>query len=187
MFINNRPGPGTLTYQWNFGDSTTSSLVQPSHVFAAKGIYDVGLTVTSSEGCTVSTIQKNVINAADFKSEFPIPNPVCDLNTAQFDNKSFPAPDKTMWEFSDGYTYSTTGNDSVVRSFPSAIAYQVKITNVFGSCSEVITEPIQVRNSPVLPGRLSAITTFCGSPALVNFKDTTASAVKWLWSTTGYA
>lgn len=54
---------GTLTYAWDFGDGSTSTLQSPLHSFATEttttATYSVGLTVTNSFGCT-STITHTV-------------------------------------------------------------------------------------------------------------------------------
>ena len=54
--------PGTLTYQWNFGDGTGSVLMQPLHSYIATGTYPVKLIVTSNAGCKDSLTQDVVIN-----------------------------------------------------------------------------------------------------------------------------
>jgi hypothetical protein len=41
-------GASPLTYQWSFGDSTTSSQASPSHVYTAIGTYNVYLQATGS-------------------------------------------------------------------------------------------------------------------------------------------
>src|SRR4029079_13644182 len=47
---------GTIsTYAWNFGDGTTSSAQNPSHVYAVAGLYSVSLTVTGSGGSNTKT------------------------------------------------------------------------------------------------------------------------------------
>lgn len=42
----------SLTYLWDFGDSTTSTDAYPSHVYAQNGQYFVCLTVTGTDSCT---------------------------------------------------------------------------------------------------------------------------------------
>lgn len=64
------------TYNWNFGDTASSSqnisnLVNPLHSYNNIGTYIVGLTATSSHGC-VDTVYKPVQIDPDF--EFFIPN-----------------------------------------------------------------------------------------------------------------
>ena len=53
------PGGSTLTYQWDFGDGTTSNQVNPTHVFSpassAPTGYTVTLTVTNPQGATGQT------------------------------------------------------------------------------------------------------------------------------------
>jgi hypothetical protein len=44
------PGGGTLTYHWAFGDGSTDSGANPTHVYADNGSYTVALTVTNASG-----------------------------------------------------------------------------------------------------------------------------------------
>ncbi len=48
---------GTITtYAWDFGDSTTSSVQNPSHVYVNKGVYTVSLTVAGPGGSNTQTV-----------------------------------------------------------------------------------------------------------------------------------
>ena len=52
-FASNASDPGRkLTYLWDFGDGTTSSLPDPSHAYAKPGLYTVRLTVTNEAGAS---------------------------------------------------------------------------------------------------------------------------------------
>jgi PKD repeat protein len=56
---------GTITsYAWDFGDSTTGSGVNASHVYAAGGTYDVKLTVTDNNGATDTLTKSVTVSAA---------------------------------------------------------------------------------------------------------------------------
>ena len=180
-FINNSKGPGQLSYNWNFGDATTSTAKEPSHIFAAPGAYTIELSVSSSEGCVAISEQKAFINAANFKSEIKAASPYCTGNYISLTNKSEPAPDKTLWEFGDGQAVNATGFPTIGHSYTNSGSYTIKLTNEFGTCKDVVTKTIIVQKSPVLDGFLVDITSLCGSPVKVNFKDTTATAVKWKW------
>ena len=41
---------GIVSYEWDFGDTTTATGVSPGHTYAAAGTYTVTLTVTDAEG-----------------------------------------------------------------------------------------------------------------------------------------
>ena len=46
-------GNGTIVkWSWSFGDATTSTVRNPSHVYKAGGSYKVKLTVTDNRGAT---------------------------------------------------------------------------------------------------------------------------------------
>ena len=40
-----------ISWLWNFGDSQTSTLQNPTHTYSAAGTYNVCLTITDSHGC----------------------------------------------------------------------------------------------------------------------------------------
>jgi PKD repeat protein len=59
QFTNTSTG-SVASYDWNFGDGTSSSSESPSHTYSETGTYIVSLTITSSDGCSafaLDTIQ----------------------------------------------------------------------------------------------------------------------------------
>lgn len=58
-----------VSYQWNFGDGTTGSERNPSHIYANEGVYDVALTVTDSQGAS-NTTQKTYRALPTLKADF---------------------------------------------------------------------------------------------------------------------
>ncbi len=48
------------SYSWNFGDGNSSTAANPTHTYAAAGIYDVVLTATNSQGTATATQQITV-------------------------------------------------------------------------------------------------------------------------------
>ncbi len=47
------PGQGYIAkWNWSFGDGSSSNLQNPGHVYSQTGYYQVGLTVTNSQGCS---------------------------------------------------------------------------------------------------------------------------------------
>nr|MBP7270695.1 PKD domain-containing protein [Bacteroidia bacterium] len=51
-FQNTSIGSGGLTYSWDFGDGTTSTVANPSHTFPAPGTYTVCLSIADGAGCS---------------------------------------------------------------------------------------------------------------------------------------
>ncbi|MDD5571851.1 MAG: gliding motility-associated C-terminal domain-containing protein [Bacteroidales bacterium] len=51
LFLFNWNGVPGLIYHWSFGDGSTSSLVNPVHIYEKTGTYTITLIVTSVEGC----------------------------------------------------------------------------------------------------------------------------------------
>ncbi|MFZ8281241.1 PKD domain-containing protein, partial [Staphylococcus aureus] len=74
---------GWMTYAWNLGDGSTSTLVNPTKTYSAVGTYNVKLVVTGSSGCKDSITKAVVVNTISNNSITvpPIsvyPNPVVD-------------------------------------------------------------------------------------------------------------
>jgi PKD repeat protein len=57
------PQGQSLTYAWNFGDSSTGTGATPTHTYAATGTYSVSLTVTDTAGLTGTAASKATITA----------------------------------------------------------------------------------------------------------------------------
>ncbi len=54
---------GVTAWAWDFGDGSTETVQNPTHVYAANGTYTVKLTVTSASG-TNTRIRSNYVNVA---------------------------------------------------------------------------------------------------------------------------
>ena len=119
---------GPVTYRWDFGDGTSSTLAKPDHTFAAAGTYHVVLSVTDQAGAT-STASRDL-------SVAPAPNrpPTasftysCTDLSCTFDGRGSFDPDGQVtsyaWDFGDG-NGSTSANPS--HTF-AAGTYTVKLT-----------------------------------------------------------
>ncbi len=179
-FINTTTGPGTLTYNWDFGDGQGSTAGNPSHVYTVKGTYTVKLIVNSAEGCKDTVQQNEILNVANFKSDWDTVGLLCEQNIIRITNKSVPVPDQSYWDFGNAYP-QTTNNINVETWYPLSGIYTVKLTNTFGDCTDVLSKQIVINDIPHPNGFVIDVLGVCGAPVIVNFKDTTAGAVKWEW------
>ena len=178
-FTNNTTGPGTLSYQWNFGDGGLSTAINPTNTYAAKGTYTVILTATSSAGCVVADTQSNVLNVANFQTDFTIPASVCQGASATFTDSSSPAPSAESWVV-DGVM---TGTGMVLgETWGAAGNHTITLTNTYGSCTQSVTRTFAVNSAPVMPPFDAVQQSSCGAPETVNFTDHTPGAVQWAWA-----
>ncbi|MEL7531593.1 MAG: PKD domain-containing protein, partial [Bacteroidota bacterium] len=94
-----------LTYLWDFGDGTTSTLFEPQHTYNGLGVFPVSLSLVDSLGCdTTSTIPITIAEpiasiAADTTSIDCPPLPV-QFSAANLSGHNF----AWFWDFGDGNT-----------------------------------------------------------------------------------
>lgn len=180
QFTNNSYGPGILSYVWDFGDGTSSTVKAPAHSFNKKGIYTVKLTVSSTEGCVISNTQAGYINVASFTTDFTGPSLLCKGSTLTFNSASTPGASNFTWEV-DGTPASYYYN-SLYYTFNTPGNHTIKLKNTIGVCQDSVIKTLSVKEIPYPNGFISNILTNCGAPVTVNFTDTTANVVKWEWS-----
>lgn len=56
-FFSDQSSANTVGWLWDFGDSTTSTLASPAHVYTREGSYNVRLITTSFGGCADTTTE----------------------------------------------------------------------------------------------------------------------------------
>ncbi len=175
-FVNQSSGPGTVTYNWSFGNGSTSATGSPSTTYTTAGNYTVKLIAKSDLGC-IDSVQKTIALTSSTTS-FTNADSACISSAVAFRNTSTPAPLSAAWNFGDGTT-STQLNPS--KSYTTPGTYQVQLVNTFASCVDSLTKTVKI---PALPtADFSAPnTTSCKAPLTVNFQDQSAGAVQWLWN-----
>ncbi|AXY77553.1 PKD domain-containing protein [Paraflavitalea soli] len=174
-FTNLTSGPGNLTYQWNFGNSTGSTQDNPTATYSATGPYTVTLNATSEFGCTGS-IQKP-IDISGTGTFFTSPDTVCLNTTVNFQNASTSTPLSTLWDFGNGQQ-STNLNDASTYTAPGI--YTVKLKNTYTNCLDSFSKPLVVVDKPIVAFS-APVTTACKAPLTVNFQDNSPDATGWQW------
>ncbi|MBP1672344.1 MAG: cell surface protein [Bacteroidetes bacterium] len=112
-------GNNILTWFWDFGDGTTSTIQNPVHTYSTSGIYNVCLTIMSSDSC-ISTWCEQIAtgNNIDCYSFFTYSQDYSNPYNVVFLDLSAGTPDSWYWDFGDGttstlqnpqHTYLTTG------------------------------------------------------------------------------
>lgn len=113
-------------WQWNFGDGSTSTARNPSHVFDGTATYTVTLRVSNNSGSKSTTRMINVLPASTLIVSFTYspssPNPG---QAVQFTDTSTGAPTSWQWDFGDGATGNVRNPSHV---FSTAASYTVTLT-----------------------------------------------------------
>ena len=163
-------GVAPLSYFWNFGDSTFSTLTSPTHTFTSAGTYNVTLLVTSANGLTTSAFQQIIIQ--------PIPTPtfVAPINTncapASINiNNTSPsvAGSSYLWNFGNGST--SILENPPVQTYNTNGSYTVSLTiTTSAGCSGTTSIPNFITISNVAPSFSADFEGGC-SPLTVQFTD----------------
>lgn len=126
---------GGLRFKWDFGDGSTSTIDNPSHLYANPGSYKVKLYAYDSTSCntidsTTFTISVNPIPVASFTFS---PVPAVENKPIDFNNASTGA-DKYKWNFGDGDS-STEVNPS--HLYNATAGYKVCLSAISSAgCSD---------------------------------------------------
>lgn len=121
---------GTITsYQWLFGDSTTSNLQNPSHTFNEPGTFNVTLIVGSSLGCYDTIVQQVVIHPSPVSNFVFSQAAGCGPLLINFTDSSYVATGNVVawnWNFGDGSATDSTQNPS--HTYYASGSYPVTLT-----------------------------------------------------------
>ena len=176
-FSNMSTGTGTLSYQWFFGDGTSSSQANPTHLYTTAGTYTVKLVVRNNTGCIDSVVVPNAIVVGTVQAGFTVPPTVCAGVALPLFNTSTPVPTANNWTFGDG---STSQQPNPFKIYQSAGIYTIKLVANFGACSDSSLQTIQVLPKPVSSFLASPVNA-CQPPLTVTFRPTTTNAISYKW------
>jgi gliding motility-associated-like protein len=145
LFINNSQGAG-VTYQWNFGDNTTDTVMSPKHFYAAAGTYNVQLIV--SNGSCADTVTKSLSVYPEPVSAFSSAD-VCFGMPVVFTNQSTISQGTLnyQWTFGDG---TGSNNPSPTHTYQSIGSYTVTlVANSSNGCTDTSSLVVNVYPQPV--------------------------------------
>lgn len=136
-------GSSVITdWLWDFGDGTTGTAQNPSHIYTAAGNYNVTLRVTTSSGCAKTLTKSNYIQASNGVTANFTNSTVssCSLPvTINFTNTSTgPGTLSYAWDFGDGGTSTAT---SPSHTYLSAGNFNVTlVVTSSAGCSDTIVK-----------------------------------------------
>ncbi|MDP6908450.1 MAG: PKD domain-containing protein, partial [Flavobacteriales bacterium] len=146
----NLPPLTIVDWQWDFGDGTVQTGVQnPTHAYAAAGLYEVQLIVTNDLGC-VDTAWSNVWANPPPNVDYEFEN-VCQDTLFSFTDLSTIDTGQVVgwsWDFGDGSAPSVSQN--TVHQFNSEFNFDVTLMALSDSgCPAFLTQQVYVFPLPV--------------------------------------
>lgn len=170
-------------WRWDFGDGTTSSVQNPTHIFSNYQNYTVLLTTGSGQCTNTDSITVSIINdSADFTLN---KNTGCKDEVFSFFNTVANKANivKYDWNFGDGIIDSLSAADTVTHRYANSGRYIVSLTvEDINGClsSETTTNPVTIS----APSAAFTLGTAGGcSNQEVQFLDiSTGNIIEWNWN-----
>ena len=137
------------TFQWDFGDGTYSTEVNPSHTYAQDGNYTV--VFTYSNLCDTLTDTKTIIIANPPVANFTYgATEGCGPLTVQFTNTSSSNTDSLLWMF-EGGNPATSSEENPVVTFENKGSFTISLeaTNDIGSNTKTEVNLVHVLGAPL--------------------------------------
>ena len=167
-------------WRWSFGDATTASIQNPSHLYSSVGLFSVKLVITTDIGCKDSTTKTVRI--------YPIPRPGF-INDSTCINSAVYFRDTTryyligdtinsrVWSWGDG-SPNTVGPSTTSHAYSTSGTFPVTLTvRTDSGCTQFITRNIVIHPRPLIT--TSNDTFICpGSSTQI----AAAGGVNYVWS-----
>lgn len=187
-FTDTSTGDGITGYRWDFGDGSTSTEQNPSHLYRSSGVYTATLRVYAGSS-SVTASRTITINGdpsdpgSDVKADFSAspsvgPAPL----EVKFTDRSTGATGWN-WNFGDG-TMSSVQNPVHVYASPGT--YTVTLKAIAKDGSDTATATILVTggsssHGDTINAGFSASPSVGSAPLSVQFTDRSSGATSWKW------
>ncbi|ATL47350.1 hypothetical protein COR50_09305 [Chitinophaga caeni] len=167
----------SITYNWDFGDGTTSTEATPRHHYAAPGDYTVRLIMTNNNGCSDNREYVNMIHISNPQAQFSIPTDlsICPPIQIDFINESTDYK-RVEWNFGDG-SNSLLEDPSHIYTRPGDYTITLTVYSA-GDCPAVYSQDIHLRGPT---GSMQASPKDGCEGLEVNFSANSTNATTYTW------
>jgi PKD repeat protein len=182
-FYDQSVGGGTQR-TWNFGDGTTSNLLNPVHTYAQAGYYNVTLTIGALGTTCHDTISQTIYvtgnSGGGCQSAFYFVPDSSSNNTFLFFNQSTGNIFSYLWDFGDGGTSNLV---NPVHQFAAPGIYTVCLTVQGDSnCFDVSCQTIYINSGGNCQAAYVAIPDSSNSLAYTFYDQSTGNIATWTWN-----
>ncbi|MCX6693839.1 MAG: PKD domain-containing protein [Methanomicrobiales archaeon] len=168
------------TWQWDFGDKTSSQIRYPYHTYVTAGVYSVSLTVISANG-SETVVKSGVVtvlepSGAEFSWKPLEGSPPFSV---VFKDRSDVTPTSWEWDFGDGFT--STQQDPT-HTYPGPGEFYVTLTIRDKVQTGAITHTVTIIPGTPPKADLSSDSRSGAQPFKVQFTDrSTGGPTSWQW------
>ncbi|MFI5188522.1 MAG: PKD domain-containing protein, partial [Chitinophagales bacterium] len=135
------------SFQWDFGDGSTSTAINPTHLYSVPGSYTITLIANDPGTCNLTdTTRKTIIVSTLPTANFSYTPTTPIENTPDlFTNLSSPDAVRFIWQFGDGDSLQTTSRQIVSHQYNYTGTFNVCLIafNAAG-CSDTLCQPVSV-------------------------------------------
>ena len=163
---------GASTYSWNFGDNTSSTQSNPSHLYTTSGTYQVVLYASGTCG-TDSIVQNITVSAPPNVSVTAGNNQVCSGSST-----TLSAIGATTYSWSPSTGLNSTTGANVIATPSVLTTYTVTGYNP-GGCNDTATVTLTVLTGPSLDIGTPQLTICRGDSAQIN-TSSPGSTFSWI-------
>ncbi len=183
-YTNNSTFNSAIKYnKWYFGDGTTSTENNPTHIYTDTGSFDISLVIVDVKGCKDSLTLKKIVGVGS--------PPVIDFETndilgcipykVEFKNNTVFAQ-RFSWNFGDGLTDNSFAPIHKYNTYPDNSGYvNVTLKATQYGCANSLTKNKYIRILPPIPGFKILNPTSCDTPFTAVFVNTSKYATKFIW------
>lgn len=183
-------GSGIKSYQWTFGDNTTSTLKNPDKIYAKPGVYAVSLEVTDSVNCKNKlTMPDFVVVGGPYGSHSYTPKKGCMPLEVDFTSSS-PNAMLIVWDHADGIVDTLrTHQHNYLYSQPGVYYPRVTLIDSSGTCDFGLDAIDSIVVHPLPKVDFTASDTLICKNTTILFTNTTpfhpTPIKEWKWTFAG--
>ena len=176
--FNNLSSSNSLSYEWDFGDNSTSSQPNPVHDYSQSGIYTVQLIAFNNCGSDTTFQEVEISFLQVPTANFSLNNGTgCAPLLVQFMDQSSGDVDSWQWSFPGGNPNSSTEqNPLVVYETPGSFDVTFEVINTAGSDQITLENLINVE-LPIFAGFDYSV-----NENIVSFTNTTPNVTNFQWN-----
>jgi gliding motility-associated-like protein len=171
-----------ISWEYIFGDGSTSNEQNPKHTFTSAGEYEVILITENTLGCRDTSFPVTILIGAPVLMTFTVaPSTVCVGDSVTFTNTSGSA-DLDYWHYSTNSNKSSECEKGNVQKWASFDEVGQQDVTFYGNYNGCISSTTQ-SNAVTVEGPLSSLkyTGLCASPLDYTFIGTIQGADSWEW------